>query len=32
MMILEKVFAALSVLTLADLLQLTPVRGKLIFS
>ena len=31
MMIPEKVFAGLSVMTVADLLQLTPVRGKLIF-
>ena len=32
MMIPEKVFAGLSVMTVADLLQLHPVRGKLIFS
>ena len=31
MMIPEKAFAGLSVMTEADLLQLTPVRGKLIF-
>ena len=31
-MIPEKAFADLSVMTLADLLQLPPVRGKLIFS
>ena len=31
MMIPEKVFAGLSVMTVADLLQLTAVRGKLIF-
>ena len=31
-MIPEKAFAALSVMTVADLLQLPPVRGKLIFS
>ena len=32
MMIPEKAFADLSVMTEADLLQLSPVRGKLIFS
>ena len=32
MMILEKIFAGLSVMTVAGLLQLPPVRGKLIFS
>ena len=32
MMFPEKAFAGLSVLTVADLLQLPPVRGKLIFS
>ena len=32
MMIPEKAFAGLSVMTVADLLQLPPVRGKLIFS
>ena len=31
MIIPEKTFAGLSVMTLADLLQLPPVRGKLIF-
>ena len=31
-MIYEKVFAGLSVLTVADLLQLPPVRGQLMFS
>ena len=31
MMIPEKAFAGLSVMTVADLLQLPPVRGKLIF-
>ena len=31
MIIPEKAFAGLSVMTLADLLQLPPVRGKLIF-
>ena len=31
MMVPEKVFAGLSVVTVADLLQLPPVRGKLIF-
>ena len=32
MVILEKAFAGLSVMTLADLLQPSPVGGKLIFS
>ena len=32
MMIPGKAFAVLSVMTIADLLQLPPVRGKLIFS
>ena len=32
MMTLEKAFAGLSVMTVADLLQLPPVRGKFIFS
>ena len=32
LMIYEKVFAGLSVLTVADLLQLPPVRGKIMFS
>ena len=32
MMVPEKVFAGLSIVTVADLLQLPPVRGKLIFS
>ena len=32
MMIPEKAFACLSVMTVADLLQLLPVRGKHIFS
>ena len=32
MKFLEKAFAGLSVLTVADLLQLTPARVKLIFS
>ena len=32
MMIAEKAFACLSVMTVADLLQLLPDRGKLIFS
>ena len=32
MMIPKKAFAGLSVMTAADLLQLPPVRGKLIFS
>ena len=32
LMIYEKVFAGLSVLTVADLLQLPPVREKLMFS
>ena len=32
MMIPEKAFTGLSVMTVADLLQLPPVRGKLIFS
>ena len=31
-MIPEKAFAGLSVITVADLLQLPPVRGKLYFS
>ena len=31
MMIPEKIFAGLSVMAVADLLQLPPVRGKLIF-
>ena len=31
-MIHEKVFAGLSIMTVADLLQVPPVRGKLIFS
>ena len=30
--ILEKIFAGLSVIIVADLLQLPPVRGKLVFS
>ena len=32
MMILEKAFAGLSVMTVADLLQLSSVRAKLIFA
>ena len=32
MMIPEKVFVGLSVMTVADLLQLPPVRGKFLFS
>ena len=32
MMIAEKAFASLFVMTLADLLQLSPVKEKLIFS
>ena len=32
MMIPKKAFAGLSVMTVADLLQLLPVKGKLIFS
>ena len=32
MMIFEKAFAVFSVMTVADLLKLPPVRGKLTFS
>ena len=31
MMIPEKAFVGLSIMTIADLLQLPPIRGKLIF-
>ena len=31
MMILEKVFAGISIMTVADLVELSPIRGKLIF-